>query len=236
MRGLHWIETVDEVQQFMLLWTMIRGVQLSDTPDEITWRLTQNGQYWTSSAYAAQFFGSFLDYNWSSLSKTRIENKCKAWLILQNRLKTAGRIIKNGGNANPICQLCYTHNETHSHLPISCPFSQSVWQGLKEWLGAELLPLPAQRYRRFKTWWNRMLSSRGPGRATTKDRATKFIYAAWNIWKERCRCLFNNKALTASQLQQLTREDVALWQRACGGAPSTLNPSPVLGSGDNIVV
>jgi hypothetical protein len=23
---------------------------------------------------------------------------------------------------------------------ISCPFSQSAWQSLKEWLGAELLP------------------------------------------------------------------------------------------------
>jgi hypothetical protein len=167
---------------------MLRGVQLSDTSNEIKWRLTRNDKYSTSSAYAAQFFGSFPDYNWSSMWKTKIENKCKvwAWLILQNRLKTAVRIIKNGGNANLTCQLCCAHNETSSHMLISCPFFRSVWHGLKEWLGAELLPSPpTQHYRRFKTWWNRMLSSGEPDRATAKNRATKFIYAAWNIWKER---------------------------------------------------
>jgi hypothetical protein len=40
----------------------------------------------------------------------KAENKCKvwAWLILQNKLKTVDRIIKNGGSANPVCQFCYT--------------------------------------------------------------------------------------------------------------------------------
>jgi hypothetical protein len=45
--------------------------------------------------------------------------------------------------------------------------------------------------------------------ATAKNMATKSIYAAWNIWKERCRHLFDNKALTPSQLQQIIRDDVA---------------------------
>jgi hypothetical protein len=157
-------------------------------------------------------------------------------LILQNRLKTADRIIKNGGNAHPICQMCCTHNETSSHMLISCPFSRSVWHGLKEWLGAELLPPPpTQRYRRFKTWWNRMLSSGEPDRATAKNRATKFIYAAWNIWKKRCLRLFDNKALTASQLQQIIRDDVAHWHRVCDRAPAS-QASPVLGGEDSVAV
>jgi hypothetical protein len=144
MRGLHRIVTADQIRQFVTLWNRLRGVQLSDTPDEIKWWLTRSSKYSTSSAYVAQFFGSFLDYNWSNMWKTKIENKCKvwAWLILQNRSNTANRIIKNRGNANPICQLCCAHNETSSHMLISCPFSRSVWHGLKEWLGTELLPSP----------------------------------------------------------------------------------------------
>jgi hypothetical protein len=114
----------------------------------------------TRSAYLVQFLGSFVDLKWGTMWKARVENKCKvwAWLILKNKLRTMDRIIKNGGTTNPACQLCYTHNETASHMLISCPFSISVWQGLKEWLGTELLPPPVQRYQQFKTWWNQMLS------------------------------------------------------------------------------
>jgi hypothetical protein len=74
-----------------------------------------------------------------------------------------------------------------------------------------------------------MLSSSKPGRATAKDRATKFIYASWNIWEERFWRLFDNEALTASQLQKLIREDVAHWHWV-------LQTSQVLGGEDNVAV
>jgi hypothetical protein len=34
-------------------------------------------------------------------------------------------------------------------------------------------------------------------------RAQRVIYTAWNIWKERRRRVFDNKALTESQLQSI---------------------------------
>jgi hypothetical protein len=95
---------------------MLRGVQLTDTPAKIKWWLAQSGQYSTSSAYAVQFFGAFHDYNWSSMWKTRIENKCKvwAWLILQNRLKTVDRIIKEWRKCKSDIN-CVTHTVRHPH-------------------------------------------------------------------------------------------------------------------------
>jgi hypothetical protein len=140
-------------------------------------------KYSTRSAYTAQFLGSFADNNWGKLWKVKAENKCKvwAWLILQNKLKNVDRIMKNGGSANPVCQLCYTHNESAAHMLLSCPYSRAVWQQLKEWSGLEPLQPPTQPYRRLKTWWNRMLFAGRTNRTTTKNKATKFIYTTWNI-------------------------------------------------------
>jgi hypothetical protein len=42
--------------------------------------------------------------------------------------------------------------------------------------------------------------------------------------------LFDNKSLTASQLQQLIREDVVHWHLARGGAPTALQTSLVPGA------
>jgi hypothetical protein len=46
------------------------------------------------------------------------------------------------------------------------------------------------------------------------DRAQNVIYTAWNLWKERCRRVFDNKALMETQLQELIKEDVAQWDIA----------------------
>jgi hypothetical protein len=85
MKGLTRICTTEEVTQFVSLWSKIRLVQLSDQPDQIIWRFTEHGNYTASSAYSAQFLGSFADGDWSSLWKGRAENKCKlfAWLLMQ---------------------------------------------------------------------------------------------------------------------------------------------------------
>jgi hypothetical protein len=33
----------------------------------------------------------------------------------------------------------------------------------------------------------------------------------WNVWKERCRRVFDNRGLTAAQLQVIIRQDVEQW-------------------------
>ena len=51
--------TFDHVAQLVDLWILVQDVNLDhDVDDEITWRLTTNGQYTTTSTYQVQFFGA----------------------------------------------------------------------------------------------------------------------------------------------------------------------------------
>jgi hypothetical protein len=99
MKGLQRISSTEEVQQFVMLWNLLRQVQLTEQPDNVIWRFTENGHYSSRSAYAVQFQGSFADNEWGAPWKAKTENKCKffGWLILQNKLWTTDRITKNGG-------------------------------------------------------------------------------------------------------------------------------------------
>jgi hypothetical protein len=45
-------------------------------------------------------------------------------------------------------------------------------------------------------------------------RLQKLVYTVWNIWKERCRRVFGNRAMIANQLTDVIKEDVQLWNRA----------------------
>jgi hypothetical protein len=76
-------------------------------------RFTSNVHYSTHSACTVQFQGSFVHNDWASLWVVKAENKCKffCWLILQKKLWMTDRIIKHGGQANPICHLCHIHPE-----------------------------------------------------------------------------------------------------------------------------
>jgi hypothetical protein len=39
----------------------------------------------------------------------------------------------------------------------------------------------------------------------------RVIYTAWNIWKERCKRVFGNKATTPTQLINIIKDDVQQW-------------------------
>jgi hypothetical protein len=69
-----------------------------------------------------QFVGSFQDFEWERLWTMKAEPKCKmfGWLILPNKLWTADRILKYGGQTNPVCQLCHTQ-------PVSAPHASAMF-------------------------------------------------------------------------------------------------------------
>jgi hypothetical protein len=72
-------------------------------------------------------------------------------------------------------------------------------------VGIALQAPPRNGYRRFKSWWNSVLIAHPLG---AQERAQKVIYMTWNIWKERCWRVFDNKGMTEGQLQALIRQDV----------------------------
>jgi hypothetical protein len=195
MRGLQRIENSEEINKFVQLWHMIGNIQLSDQIDTIAWRFTANGEYTAKSAYAAQFAGSFTDYEWNRVWHAKVENKCRffCWLVLQNKIWTANRITKREGTPNTICQLCYTHPKSVLHMLVQCPYSKSDLGGRYHLGLALILQLPpANTYRCFQTWWSNMTVARVQGAHGAQEaiaRIQKMIYTVWNIWKEQSQSL-----------------------------------------------
>ena len=56
-------------------------------------------------------------------------------------------------------------------------------------------------------WWLDLLSH-------SQERNQIITYTVWNVWKERCRRFYDNKAFTALQLTSLIRQDVAVLSAA----------------------
>ncbi|KAF8772335.1 hypothetical protein HU200_005873 [Digitaria exilis] len=66
-RGLRRLSTIEEINQYIQLWDLLREVQLGEQPDDIVWRFSANGNYSSSSAYLIHFVGNIIDHDWQRL-------------------------------------------------------------------------------------------------------------------------------------------------------------------------
>jgi hypothetical protein len=87
--------SIEHLTQFVQLWANIQAVRLrEDVEDDITWKLTANGQYSVASTYKLQFFGlvesSFNKIIWKAWATPKAKHH--TWLVLQHRLWTADRL------------------------------------------------------------------------------------------------------------------------------------------------
>ena len=79
--------TVRLLEQFVTVWEFAQNVQLDECAlDKIIWRWTASGEYSTSSAYRAQYFGSVKSELKPLIWKPWAPQKCKffAWLVIKN--------------------------------------------------------------------------------------------------------------------------------------------------------
>src|SRR4051812_41764545 len=79
----------EHLTQFVTPWTTIHGFQLDEhAQDEIVWKHTDDWQYSATSAYKAQFLGTFYSPTERSIWKAPPPHKVKffAWLATQDRL------------------------------------------------------------------------------------------------------------------------------------------------------
>ncbi|WVZ92280.1 hypothetical protein U9M48_038358 [Paspalum notatum var. saurae] len=208
MRGFRRMTTDQELRQFVKLWRDIQNVHLSPQSDSITWRLSLTGEYTAKSAYDAQFFGSYSAYQWEKIWKAKVEPKCRffMWLLLQQKILTSDKILRRGGQANPICQLCRTEQESALHMVANCSFAKLICSQVAQRMNL-LLPVLQQPATRIKQWWLQMIG-REPDADKARYREQAVIYLVWNLWKERCRRLFDNKALNIAELAALVEQNV----------------------------
>jgi hypothetical protein len=152
-RGLQRITSTEDINNFVGLWKWLREVTLSAQEDAITWRFSSNGIYSSSSAYNIQFLGSTSDFIWAQLWRAKTETKMKffCWLVMQNKLRTADRILKHGGQTNHTCQLYHIREESALHMLFECSYSTSVWRGLRDWVGVSINQQTTDTYQRLKS-------------------------------------------------------------------------------------
>ena len=216
MRGLRHMRTPEQMREYIALWTRLQAVELSQEEDSIVWKLTSDGNYTARSAYLFQFMGSLKEMNWTTIWKAKTENKCKfhTWLMVQSKIFTADKLIKRGMTVNKTCGLCNIHDETCAHMTLKCSFSKLVWEKMEQWSGLPLLKPNEHRNGRLKKWWKRV-TARIPGEDSSR-KTTTAVYTTWNIWKERNRRGFDNKASTVQQVCDRIKEDLELLQQAAG--------------------
>jgi hypothetical protein len=138
--------TMDHLSQFVGLWVKPQGVHLhEEVADDISWKLTANGQYLAKSAYELQFSGSTFSSLHKSVWKVWAPPKVKffTWLLTQNRIWTADQLRKNGWPNCGLCPLCKQVTESVSHLFIHCWFSVRLWCSLRDWFS---LPVSNQTF------------------------------------------------------------------------------------------
>ena len=130
-----WIRDVDYsrtervVEEFISLWTCLQGITVQPThEDKITWLHTADGQYTARSAYKIQFLGMASSMTAEITWKTKAPPKCRffTWLMLQNRIWIAARLMLRQWPNEYFCQLCVRNLETVSHLFQECGYSRNI--------------------------------------------------------------------------------------------------------------
>nr|TKW00067.1 hypothetical protein SEVIR_8G084500v2 [Setaria viridis] len=95
------------------------------------------------------------------------------------------------------------------HMIAKCSYARQVWRIMAQWNNFQLQALT--NVHRLLNWWELMISA---GTASREEQIQTMIYTAWNIWKERCRRVFDNKALSLTDFSAVIRNDIAMYKQA----------------------
>ena len=78
---------MEEMAEFVMLWDKVQDVQLNDGEDNITWKLTTDGQYTAKSAYEFQFRGSYSSFEpkWIWTAHAEPKHRFFTWLLVQEK-------------------------------------------------------------------------------------------------------------------------------------------------------
>jgi hypothetical protein len=130
------------IHEYIRLWVRLSDIHLvDDIDDSIIWNLTPSGEYSTTSAYNAHFYGATQTNMNKMVWKVWAPPKIKffAWLAIRNRLWTSDWLERRGWDNCGLCPLCNQHNETAAHLFSHYRYTKRLWGMIRDWLG--LTPL-----------------------------------------------------------------------------------------------
>ncbi|WVZ67318.1 hypothetical protein U9M48_016414 [Paspalum notatum var. saurae] len=214
-RGLWRMNTVQQLEEFLVLWDLLQEFQLTDVDDSIRWKWTLDGAYTSKSAYLIQFKGSVCSFKANLIWKAHAEGKHKffMWLLVQAKVLTADKLALRHWPCNPICVLCDQQQETALHLCLLCPFALQVWESARVWSNNLILP-PVVDCLSVEDWWLTVFL--GKPEEHHKTISGILMYIVWNIWKERNRRIFDGKSASPTTVFSRAKEEMALRRAACG--------------------
>lgn len=133
--------------------------------DTIIWTRTSSGEYTAKSAYDMPFDGGLASLFPKMVWKVWAPSKCKffMWLLLQNRVWTADRLLQREWPNSYFCPMCRRNLETALHLFSECPISQKVWREISKWANCPSLD-PIQWNAGAMQDWFQAGAGGGPGR------------------------------------------------------------------------
>lgn len=200
----------------MALRALIELVVLSpDTRDKFTWRFSPDGRYSASSAYRLQFQGSvqtaFVQLIWKPWATPRC--RLFAWLLVQNRLMTADRLLARGWPNGYFCPLCMRNLETATHLFTECPFSRQVWAGVASIAAAPPLDPSSWGIHHRSIDWMAGLSEGLPSLEASRVRSWTLL-VLWHLWLERNARVFRASPSPVRSLLARISDEAAAWDLA----------------------
>ena len=106
-----------ETQEWNHLLQELEGIQPTNNPDRVIWKLEKKGHYTTKSMYRFITFGGVIDRRFRKIWKNRMPLKLRVfvWQALHNRLQTGVVLKKMKWKGDDKCPLC-NKPETVDHI------------------------------------------------------------------------------------------------------------------------
>jgi hypothetical protein len=132
------------------------------------------------------------------------------WLLLQNRVWTADRLLLREWPNQYFCPLCVRNLETADHLFRECPMVCQVWTAISTWTRLPSLdPRQWSPQVNLLEWFFRLPGN--PNAPMAKGIRTLIILVCWNVWRERNSRIFEGKEKPAAMLVSAIQDEARLW-------------------------
>jgi hypothetical protein len=212
----NWIRDIMQLfSDYVLLWGLVDEANLDPSTqgeDEIFWTRMSDASYSARSTNGIQFDGSIESSFPTTVWRVWAPSRCKffMWLLLQNRVWTADRLVLREWPNNYFCPLCWGSLETAAHL--LCPVARQVWRDISAWTAApEFNPqlwLPDQG---IAGWFEELTKPSVASSAKKKGARSLAILVCWSIWRERNARVFEAQEKTIARLITEIKDEAGLW-------------------------
>ena len=173
------------------------GVCFSEKLDYVVWQPESNGEFSFSSAWDIVRDKGVKQPVAMVIDKLKSQPKVKlfSWKLMDNVVGIDDRIRNMGFYITSICSCCCCCEESVNHLFISGTLATSLWDYFSAMLGFRVFINESPVVRIMRLW--RCFSGGSVHHLMIRNIAAIVF---WEIWKERCRRVYDSKKNSCSWL------------------------------------